>query len=672
MPSVTTGEPACSDPMSSTGWRRSSQTTATPPSGGSSTRPTCSTPRWSWSTPSGGWPTGGSTRGTERSSSTSPTPSSTAGPSPTTCASPPQASARADDLVHHPALVDVAPATLGPDAWLLDYEQFGVVYQDARPEPGSGYSRIGWHTDHQSGPHLDIWPGMAFTIHFDPTSPANGFLRVLPGVISAGPTGIPPGFERVPGEVAVYQERGDVLFHHADLWHGAARGTADGGPPSGATSGAAGTGATGSTWATARRLREERPALARDRRARSPGAATVNWQEAWPSFLARQPARPRSPTADRPRGDHRWRSCGLPTDASKDCPSSPSSPTTPTSPTRTAGPCGSTTSTRARPTAAVVVLLHGEPSWSFLYRNMIPVLAAAGLRVVAPDLVGFGRSDKPTPRTDYTYARHVEWMRELLFDRLDLSGITLVCQDWGGLIGLRLVGEHPDRFARVVAANTFLPTGDGHPGEAFMGWRNFSQEVEPFPTGVIVNAGCATDLAPEVVAAYDAPFPDEHLLGGRPPVPHAGAHHARRPRRRGQPGGLDGPRARSTSRSSPPSATATPSPPAPTGSCRPGSPAPPASPTRPSSGAATSSRRTRAPSWPRWSWRSSGAPESRAGRRGARPAVREEGGPERVLRRPGGRAGPPRPAMPPRRRRTAVRSRSTGRTDQSRGSGLTS
>ena len=161
-----------------------------------------------------------------------------------------------------------------------------------------------------------------------------------------------------------------------------------------------------------------------------------------------------------------------------------------------------------------VVLMHGEPSWSFLYRHMIPVLTGAGLRAVAPDLVGFGRSDKPTPRREYSFARHVEWMRELLFDRLDLSGITLVCQDWGGLIGLRLVGEHPDRFARVVAANTFLPTGDSHPGEAFMGWLKFSQEVEPFPTGVIVNAGCVTDLAPDVVAAYDAPFPDSSYSEG--------------------------------------------------------------------------------------------------------------------------------------------------------------
>jgi hypothetical protein len=141
-----------------------------------------------------------------------------------------QASGLADRMVHHPALIEVHRRLLGPDAWLLDYEQFGVVYQDARPGPGSGYSRIGWHTDHQSGPHLDIWPGVAFTIHFDPTSPANGFLRVLPGSHRGGTDGIPPGFERVPGEIAVYQERGDVLFHHADLWHGAARGTADGPP----------------------------------------------------------------------------------------------------------------------------------------------------------------------------------------------------------------------------------------------------------------------------------------------------------------------------------------------------------------------------------------------------------------------------------------------------------
>lgn len=162
----------------------------------------------------------------------------------------------------------------------------------------------------------------------------------------------------------------------------------------------------------------------------------------------------------------------------------------------------------------IILCLHGEPSWCYLYRHMIPVLTAAGHRVIAPDLVGFGRSDKPADRNDYTYARHVEWMRAALFDQLDLGDITLMCQDWGGLIGLRLVGEHPDRFARVVAANTFLPTGDRDPGEAFRNWRDFSQRVETFPTGFIVNSGCTTDLAPEVIAAYDAPFPDETFKEG--------------------------------------------------------------------------------------------------------------------------------------------------------------
>jgi hypothetical protein len=138
------------------------------------------------------------------------------------------ASPAAARLVRHPVLVDVAHRLMGAEAWLLDYEQFGVVYQDARPGARSGYSRIGWHTDHQSGPHLTVWPGAAFTVHFDPTSPANGFLRVLPGSHLGGTEGIPPAFERVRGEVALYQERGDVLFHHSDLWHAAARATADG------------------------------------------------------------------------------------------------------------------------------------------------------------------------------------------------------------------------------------------------------------------------------------------------------------------------------------------------------------------------------------------------------------------------------------------------------------
>src|SRR5262249_35114603 len=143
----------------------------------------------------------------------------------------------------------------------------------------------------------------------------------------------------------------------------------------------------------------------------------------------------------------------------------------------------------------VVLLMHGEPSWSYLYRTMIPVLVDAGLRCVAPDLVGFGRSDKPAARDDYTYARHVAWLREALFDRLDLRDVTLVGQDWGGLIGLRLVGEHPDRFARVVAANTGLPTGDTDDSpmsDAFLAWQRFSQETPNFPVGAIVAGGCAT------------------------------------------------------------------------------------------------------------------------------------------------------------------------------------
>ncbi|MCL4162806.1 UNVERIFIED_CONTAM: hypothetical protein GTU68_060293 [Idotea baltica] len=166
------------------------------------------------------------------------------------------------------------------------------------------------------------------------------------------------------------------------------------------------------------------------------------------------------------------------------------------------------------PDGPVVLLMHGEPSWSYLYRHMIPVLVDAGLRCIAPDLVGFGRSDKPAERGDYTYERHVEWMRSALFDRLDLNDVTLMCQDWGGLIGLRLLAEHSDRFARVVAANTFLPTGDTEMPEAFYGWRDFSQTVEEFPTGFIINGGTTTDLSPDVIAGYDAPFPDESYKAG--------------------------------------------------------------------------------------------------------------------------------------------------------------
>jgi len=163
--------------------------------------------------------------------------------------------------------------------------------------------------------------------------------------------------------------------------------------------------------------------------------------------------------------------------------------------------------------AAPVLLLHGEPSWSYLYRKMIPPIVAAGYRTVAVDLVGFGRSDKPVRREDYTYQRHVDWMRGAL-RALDLHDTTLVCQDWGGLIGLRLVAEHPEWFARVVAANTFLPTGDRPAGPAFLAWQQYSQTTPDFHVGGIVRGGCRTELTAEVEAAYDAPFPDDRYKAG--------------------------------------------------------------------------------------------------------------------------------------------------------------
>ncbi|NKQ53470.1 haloalkane dehalogenase [Amycolatopsis sp. K13G38] len=166
------------------------------------------------------------------------------------------------------------------------------------------------------------------------------------------------------------------------------------------------------------------------------------------------------------------------------------------------------------PDGPPVLLLHGEPSWSFLYRKVLPVLADAGLRAIAPDLVGFGRSDKPVDATDHSYARHVEWMRAFAFDALDLRDITLVGQDWGGLIGLRLVAEHPGRFARVVAANTGLPTGDRDMPEV---WWKFREAVEKAPVldiGRFVQSGCRTELGEDVRAAYDAPFPNEMYKAG--------------------------------------------------------------------------------------------------------------------------------------------------------------
>jgi haloalkane dehalogenase len=161
-----------------------------------------------------------------------------------------------------------------------------------------------------------------------------------------------------------------------------------------------------------------------------------------------------------------------------------------------------------------VLLMHGEPTWSYLYRKMIPVLTAARLRAVAPDLVGFGRSDKPASRDDYTYERHVGWMQAWL-DRTGLEDITLVCQDWGGLIGLRLVAANPGRFSRVVVANTGLPTGDTPITEAFHAWRKYSLETPEFDVGGIVAMAYPKLPLPEgVVAAYNAPFPDDSFKEG--------------------------------------------------------------------------------------------------------------------------------------------------------------
>jgi haloalkane dehalogenase len=164
--------------------------------------------------------------------------------------------------------------------------------------------------------------------------------------------------------------------------------------------------------------------------------------------------------------------------------------------------------------AAPILLMHGEPSWSYLYRKMIPTLVDAGYRVIAPDLVGFGKSDKPTETTDYTYARHVAWMQALVVDHLDLTNATFFGQDWGGLVGLRVVTANPDRFARIVVGNTGLPTGDGPISDAFMAWQKFSQETPVFDIGFLLNSATVTELTEGEIAAYDAPFPDDSYKAG--------------------------------------------------------------------------------------------------------------------------------------------------------------
>lgn len=188
--------------------------------------------------------------------------------------------------------------------------------------------------------------------------------------------------------------------------------------------------------------------------------------------------------------------------------------------------------------ARPILMLHGEPSWSFLYRKMIPIFANAGYRAIALDFVGFGRSDKLLRREDYSVSRHVSWTRAFL-NRLNLNEITLVCQDWGGSIGLRMVADEPERFASVIAANTGLmvvpgyfdpliplagrlpflfhrkATVDDLPSlVSFSKWLVYSQTVPEFPVGQVIDAATSTELSPEVIAAYDAPFPDERYKAG--------------------------------------------------------------------------------------------------------------------------------------------------------------
>ncbi|MCG8348303.1 MAG: haloalkane dehalogenase [Chloroflexales bacterium] len=164
-------------------------------------------------------------------------------------------------------------------------------------------------------------------------------------------------------------------------------------------------------------------------------------------------------------------------------------------------------------TGEIVLMLHGEPSWSYLYRKMIPLFTAAGYRALAPDLIGFGKSDKLAEKRAYTYQRHVDWMWAWL-QALDLHNITLVCQDWGSLLGLRLVAEHPERFARVVVANGALPTGDQELPSAFKTWLAFSQQVPVLPIGRIIQTGTQHPVDKAVLAAYNAPFPSEAYKAG--------------------------------------------------------------------------------------------------------------------------------------------------------------
>ena len=161
----------------------------------------------------------------------------------------------------------------------------------------------------------------------------------------------------------------------------------------------------------------------------------------------------------------------------------------------------------------VVLLIHGEPTWSYLYRKMVPIVSESGYRVIVPDLVGFGKSDKPINQEDYTYEKHVGWISSFI-ESLDLKNINLFCQDWGGLIGLRIVSEQGYRFNRIIASNTSLPTGDFKVPKAFFNWQKFSQDTPVFNASKIVKSSCVNKISNEVQKAYDAPFPDETYKAG--------------------------------------------------------------------------------------------------------------------------------------------------------------
>ncbi|MDV2077487.1 haloalkane dehalogenase [Marinobacter xestospongiae] len=163
--------------------------------------------------------------------------------------------------------------------------------------------------------------------------------------------------------------------------------------------------------------------------------------------------------------------------------------------------------------AAPVVMLHGEPSWSYIYRHMIPPVAAAGHRVLAPDLIGFGKSDKPSNLSDYSYERHMQWLNQWL-DALNLDNMTLVCQNWGSLLGLRLVAEQPHRFERIIIGNGMLPTGEQRPAASYSLWKAFATYSPWFPISRMVQLGTGRTLSTQELAAYEAPFPSSEFKAG--------------------------------------------------------------------------------------------------------------------------------------------------------------